>query len=98
MFAALDESVESFHRVPPDDNSLMKLFATYCDDASPSLHLSVSLCSNIFKHALYDTLHSIINGTGSTIGVDVQFAWRCFTNDSYTTYLFESYKGRRSSK
>lgn len=80
------------------DNKLNELFRLYCEYAPQSTNLTIHACWHAFNEALYSTLRTIFNGTGQPLNADIQFAWRCFTNDLSTTDILGAYEAKRRSR
>jgi hypothetical protein len=80
------------------DNKLNELFRLYCEYAPQSTNLTIHACWHAFNEALYSTLRTIFNGTGQPLNADIQFAWRCFTNDLSTPDIMGAYEIKRPSK
>jgi hypothetical protein len=59
------------------------------------MDLSIEECEYAFKRALYLTLKTLLNASGLSIGVDVQTAWKCYTDDLLTVDILDVYKTRR---
>ncbi|CAF3652930.1 unnamed protein product [Rotaria sordida] len=95
LFLALDDSIQNFHLIDQQENKLHDLFNLYCEHAPKSLDLTIQTCFNIFNQALYSTLRTVLAASGSTINVDTQFAWRCFTNDLSTPDILAAYEAKR---
>ncbi|CAF0738248.1 unnamed protein product [Adineta steineri] len=97
LFLALDDSIENFHLIDQQTNKLYDLFRLYCEQAPKPIHLTVEICLNIFKQALYSTLRTMTSSTGTIINADTQFAWRCFTDDRLTPDILSAYEPKRST-
>jgi len=80
------------------DNKLNQLFRLYCEYAPQSSNLTILACWNAFNDALYSTLRATLNGSGQPLTAEIQFAWRCFTNDLVTPDIMGAYEARRPSK
>ncbi len=80
------------------DKKLNELFRLYCEYAPQSEHLTVHACWNAFNEALYSTLRAVFYGSGQALAADIQFAWRCFTNDLKTPDIVGAYEAKRPSK
>ncbi len=98
LFRALDNSIQNFHLINQQKNKLYELFHLYCQNAPKSIHLNIEICLNAFNQALYSTLRTILNSSGSVINAEIQFAWRCFTNDLSTTDILGFYATKRPSR
>jgi hypothetical protein len=98
LFFALDDSIQNFHLINQRENKLHEIFRSYCQNAPKSIHLTIQTCLNAFNQALYSTLRTIINTSGSVINADMQFAWRCFTNDLSSPDMLGAYEVKRPSK
>lgn len=94
LFNALDESVENFHRIPPEENALTKLFRSFCEK---STELTLEKCENAFNQSLYPTIRTMMIGSETSVNIDIQYAWRCFTNDLLTKDILHCYRIRRLS-
>ena len=96
MFA-VDDAIENFNNFDQQDNKLNELFHLYCEYAQAA-GLSLQTCRNAFNEALYSTLRTAYAGSGQALNADIQFAWRCFTNDLTTPDIMGAYDSRRPSK
>jgi hypothetical protein len=94
----LDNSIQNFHLINQQENKLNELFRLYCQHAPISIHLNMQICLNAFNQALYSTLRTILNTSGSVINPEIQFAWRCFTNDLFTPDILGVYETKRLSR
>jgi hypothetical protein len=43
-------------------------------------------------------LRAVFYGSGQALAADIQFAWRCFTNDLKTPDIVGAYEAKRPSK
>lgn len=96
LFFAVDDAVQNFNNFDQQDNKLNELFHLYCEYAQAA-SLSVQTCRNAFNEALYSTLRTAYHSSGQTLNADIQFAWRCFTNDLTTPDIMGAYDSRRPS-
>ncbi len=94
----MEDSIENFHLINQKENKLLELFRFYCQYASSSsINLTVQRCLHAFHQALYFTLRTVIPTSGLTINAEIQFAWRCFTNDLSTPDILGAYEIKRLS-
>jgi hypothetical protein len=98
LFVAFDDAVQNFNNMDLQDNKLNELFRLYCEYVPQSANLTVHACWHAFNEAIYSTLRTIFSGSGQTLNADVQFAWRCFTNDLITPDIMGAYDAKRPSK
>ncbi len=94
----MEDTIKNFHLINEQENKLNDFFRFYCQHASKSMDLTVQTCLNAFNQALYSTLRTVINTSGSTINAETQFAWRCLTNDLSTPDILGVYEIKRPSK
>ncbi|CAF1269415.1 unnamed protein product [Adineta ricciae] len=95
LFLALDDSIQNFHLVDQRTNELHDFLRYYCQQAPELLQIPFAKCLQAFHQALYVTLRTMLNMSGSTITADTQFAWRCYTNDLSTPDILAAYEPKR---
>lgn len=90
--------MQNFNNTDEQDRKLNELFHLYCEYAPQSSNLTVHACWRAFNEALYSTLRTTFQASGQQLTADMQFAWRCFTNDLTTPDIMGAYEARRPSK
>lgn len=90
--------MQNFNNLDEQDRKLNELFRVYCEYSPQSANLTIQACWRAFNEALYSTLRTTFNGAAQPLNADMQFAWRCFTNDLTTPDIMGAYDAKRPSR